>query len=197
MPPAAEVHQGLTAAWRLMTGKPDALRLLDVTADGFWNSFFAIPISLPALMLGWLAISNEMGAAGLGEKLGIVARLAVVDIGAWVIPLCGLALLARRAGIANRFVHYVVASNWASAIVVWAMLPPALLRLFAPGTANDFASLLSLALFGLTMALVWRLTNAVIGMGAAVATAVFAAMFVASLTVLLALQSLLGLSTPG
>jgi hypothetical protein len=192
----AEVYQGLSAAWKLMTGKPEGLRLLDLSADGFWNSFFAIVVALPALVLGWVAIANEMETTGFGAKLGAMVRLAMVDLGAWVLPLCGLALVARRAGIAQRFVHYVVATNWASAIIVWIMLPPALLRLVAPGTTDDFASLLSLALFGLTMVLVWRLTNAVIAMGAAVGTAVFAGMFFASLAVLLALQSLLGLSAP-
>ena len=39
-PPAS-----LTGAWRLMLGKADGLRLLDLSADGFWNSFFAIVVA--------------------------------------------------------------------------------------------------------------------------------------------------------
>ena len=58
----------------------------------------------------------------------------------WVLPLVGLALVAPRAGIGGRFVHYVVASNWASAIIAWLMLPAALIRLFLPST-NEFAVL--------------------------------------------------------
>ncbi len=60
-------------------------------------------------------------------------RLAMVDLGAWLLPLVALGLAARSIGIRGRYVHYVVATNWASAIVVWLMLPPSLLRLFAPG----------------------------------------------------------------
>ena len=32
-------------------------------------------------------------------------RLAMVDLGSWVLPLVGLALVAPYAGIGNRFVH--------------------------------------------------------------------------------------------
>jgi hypothetical protein len=60
MPPAEDIQQFLTGAWRLMMGKPDGIRLLDISADGFWNSFFAIVISLPALVVGWVAIANEL-----------------------------------------------------------------------------------------------------------------------------------------
>jgi hypothetical protein len=45
-----------------------------------------------------------------------------------------------------------------------------------------------------TLVLAWRVTNAAIGMGAAVASWVFAGMFAASLTLLLVLQPLFGVS---
>ena len=46
---ADETQASLTGAWRLMLGKADGLRLLDLSADGFWNSFFAIIVATPAL----------------------------------------------------------------------------------------------------------------------------------------------------
>jgi hypothetical protein len=191
-----ETYASLAGAWRLMLGKADGLRLLDLSADGFWNSFFAIIVAAPALIVGWVGIANEIGDPdAFAGRLGMLIRLATVDIGSWVLPLVGLALVAPRAGIGNRFVHYVVASNWASAIIAWMMLPSALIRLFLPST-NEFAGLVSLLLFALSMALTWRMTNAAIGKGAAVGTAVFAGMFVASLAVLFGLQMLLGINVP-
>ena len=101
-----------------MFGKADGLRLLDLSADGFWNSFFAIVVAAPALIVGWVGIANEIGdPEAFAGRLGMLIRLATVDIGSWVLPLVGLALVAPRAGIGGRFVHYVVASNWASAII--------------------------------------------------------------------------------
>src|SRR5690606_476155 len=92
-----------------------------------------------------------------------------------------------------RFVHLVVASNWGSALIVWIMLPPSLLGLLVPA-ASEAAAFLSLALFVATMVLSWRLTNIAIGKGPAVASAVFAGMFLVSLVVLFVLQAAFGLT---
>ncbi|RWC15363.1 MAG: transporter [Mesorhizobium sp.] len=193
---ADETYASLVGAWRLMFGKADGLCLLDLSADGFWNSFYAIVVAAPALIVGWVGIANEIGdPEAFAGRLGMLIRLATVDIGSWVLPLVALALVAPRAGIGGRFVHYVVASNWASAIIAWLMLPSALLRLFLPST-SEISSLVSLFLFALSALLTWRMTNASIGKGAAVGTAVFVGMFIASLLVLFGLQALLGIDIP-
>jgi hypothetical protein len=196
MPPAEDIQQYLTGAWRLMMGKPDGLRLLDISADGFWNSFFAIVLALPALAASWIAVANDVSQAAdiTAGRLSILLRLAIVDLGAWVLPIGALVLAARPAGIADRLVHYVVATNWGTALIVWFMLPAALVRLFAP-SAGDLASVVSLILFLASLVLSWRLTNAAIGKGAVIGSAIFAAMFIASLVVLFSLQFLLGLET--
>ena len=195
MPPIEQIQQYLTGAWRMMMGKSDGLRLLDLSADGFWNSFFAIAVALPALMVGWAGIANELGANPeiFGGKFSVLLRVALVDLGAWVLPLAVLALVAPRAGIGDRFVHYVVASNWASALLVWLMLPASLLGLVAPGL-QPATEVLSLVLFLVAMGLTWRLTNVAFGKGPSIATAVFAGMFVASLIILFVLQGALGLN---
>ncbi|KQU64261.1 transporter [Aminobacter sp. DSM 101952] len=192
---SGEIQQYLSGAWRLMLGKADGLRQLDLSADGFWNSFFAILIAVPALIVGWVGVSDELTlqSAAFAGRFGIVVRLALVDIGAWVLPLIVFALVARRVGIGDRFVHYVVASNWASAIIAWLMLPAALLRTVMPA-AQSATSMLSLALFVLSMVLSWRMTNAAIGKGPAVGSAVFAGMFLVSLLVLFSLQAMFGIS---
>ncbi|TIP53485.1 MAG: transporter, partial [Mesorhizobium sp.] len=162
---ADETYASLAGAWRLMFGKADGLRLLDLSADGFWNSFFAIIVAAPALIVGWVGIANEISDPdAFAGRFSMLIRLAAVDIGSWVLPLVALALIAPRAGIGGRFVHYVVASNWASAIIAWLMLPSALLRLFLPST-SEISSLVSLFLFALSALLTWRMTNASIGKG--------------------------------
>lgn len=198
MPPADDIQRYLTGAWQLMMGKREGVSLLDVSADGFWNSFFAIAIALPALIVGWVGTANEIGAdpTAAASRLSYLLRLALIDIGAWILPLVGLAFIASTAGIRDRFVHYVIASNWSSAILAWLMLPAALLRLVTPSN-SDLALTLSLGLFLLSMVLSWRLTNAVIAKGAAMGSAVFAGMFIASLVVLIVLQAALGVYVSG
>ncbi|ESZ46121.1 MULTISPECIES: hypothetical protein [unclassified Mesorhizobium] len=191
-----ETSSSLNGAWRLMLGKADGLRLLDLSADGFWNSFFAIVVAAPAMIVGWVGTANEIGDPNaFAGRLGMLVRLATVDLGSWLLPLVVLALVASRAGIGDRFVHYVVASNWASAITAWMLLPSALIRLFLP-SGNPVAELVWLVLVVLSLVLSWRMTNATIGKGAAVGSAVFAGMLVVSLAVLFGLVALLGITVP-
>lgn len=192
MPPAEAIQDYITGAWLLMTGRRDGLGRLDLSADGFWNSFFAIVVALPALIVGWVSVANGIGGESFAMRLSVLLRMAAVDLLSWVLPIVLLALVARPLGVAHRFVPYVVATNWGSALFVWMMIPPAVLDLFLPG-AQDLTALLSLLLFVTTLVLSWRLTNAAIAMGAAVATWVFAGMFATSLLVLLLLQWLVGL----
>jgi hypothetical protein len=196
MLPADEIQRSLAGSWRLMTGKPDGLRLLDLSAEGFWNSFQALLVAAPALIIGWVAVANDIAdPLSVSARFSMAIRLAVVDLGSWILPLVGLALVAPYAGIGNRFVHYVVASNWASAIIAWLQLPGTLLKLFMP-RAVDTIMLAALLLFIIAMVLSWRMTNAAIGKGAAIGSAVFAGMFVASLIVIFTLQALLGIQIP-
>lgn len=191
MPSGPEIQQYLTGAWRLMLGRPEGIRLLDVSVDGFWNSFFAIVVALPALMVGWVAAANEMaGLMTLGMRLSLLLRLFVADIGAWVLPLVFLAVASKPLGVADRFVYYVVATNWASALLAWMMLPSTLLYLFMPEATNLIA-ILSLVLFVLIMFLSWRVTVMAIAKGTMLGSVVFFAVLAMSIATLLALQSLL------
>lgn len=195
MPPAEDIQRQLLGAWRMMTGRRDGVRLLDVSIDGFWNSFFAIVVALPALLVGWVPLANELAApdARFSGRALLLFRLAIVDVGSWVLPIAALAVVAGFAGIRDRFVHYVVASNWASVLFAWFMLPASLLRLVMPGAA-EAATTLSLGIFLGCLVLSWRLTNAAIDKGAAVATGVFAGMLAASIMTLFALQDILGIA---
>lgn len=195
MPSGEEIQRYLTGVWRMMLGRKDGLALLDLSADGFWNSFFGMIVAVPPLVVAWVGFANDLSALGgdVGNRLSIVLRLAMLDFSTWVVPLAVLAAAARPAGLSDRFVHIVVSGNWASALLAWIMLPPSLLGLFLP-EATDANSLLTLVFFVIAMVLSWRVTNVAIGKGAAIASAVFAGMFVLSLLTLFVLQPLLGLA---
>ncbi len=197
MPSFAEIQRYFAGVWRMMMGRSEGLRLLDLSADGFWNSFFAILVAFPSMVVGWVAISNELaGIEIFTSRFSLFTRLMLTDLATWILPYAILALAARPAGIADRFVHYVVANNWASALFAWVTLPAMLMRLLFPEAA-DLANLVTFLIFLATMVLSWRLTNVAIGKGPAVATAVFGAMFAASLAILFTFEGLLGLSRAG
>jgi len=201
MPSADEIQAGLTGAWRMMLGRSDGLSLLDLSADGFWNSFFAMIVALPPLFAMWtsFAVEASPATAEFGHRMSLLLRMALIDFAAWVVPLVLLASVAARAGIRDRFVHYVVSTNWASGIIAWLLLPPVILRAFAP-TATEVSALLSLIVFIASMVFFWRLTNVALAKGAAVATAIFSGMVVVSLAVVYALEWVLAIpaaTSPG
>jgi hypothetical protein len=197
MPDISDIQRYLTGAWRMMNGKADGIRLLDISADGFWNSFFAIAVALPAMIAGWATLTNSVAPIGVtfATRLSIMLKLATIELGGWILPLIAFMLAARPAGLSDKVAHYVISSNWGLALIAWIMLPPILLQMFAPG-ADDITSVISFGFFVLQLVLLWRLTNSALGKGPGVATAVFAAMVVAWLVVFYTLQLALGIPTP-
>ena len=195
MPPAEDIQRQLYGSWRMMTGRRDGIRLLDLSVDGFWNSFFAIVVALPVLLVSWVPLANDLAGpdASLFLRLGYLLRIALVDIAAWIVPLVILGALAGQAGIRDRFVAYVVATNRGGALFSWFMLPPALLGLFFPD-ARDLITLLSLLIFVGSLVLLWRLTDAALAKGPGIATGVFFGVLITSIVILLVFQSLLGIA---
>jgi len=192
MPPAEDIYRQLYGVWRMMIGKPDGLRLLDLSSDGFWTSFFAIVVAGPALLVSWVPLVADLGGEGasFSYRLSLMGRLGLADIGAWVLPFAALAAVAPYADLRQRFVHYVVATNWGSAIFAWMTVPASLSRLFFP-EITELATSLALIVFVATLVLYWRLTNAALEKGAATATAVFIFMLLAALLTLFALHDIL------
>lgn len=187
-----DIQRSLAGAWRLMTGRADGLRLLDISADGFWNSFFAIPVALPALAIGWIMAANGIAADGGGGRLSVVMTLAIVDLSVWIVPLVVFVAAAPQFGLSDRVAHLVVAYNWGEALMSWLALPVALVILtFDVGQQTSDA--LMLFLFILLTVLGWRLVTTAIGRGLGVGSAVFAGMFVVSLVVLITLERLMGI----
>lgn len=179
MPSGEEIQRYLTGAWRLMTGRADGLAMLDLSADGFWNSFFAIVVALPVLLATWVPVTNEASGpdSPFSARLLYLAGLAFVDLATWLVPLALLAVAARPLGIADRFVPYVVASNWGSALLIWFALPVALLGLFWP-QGSVVADLAGIVILLGTLFLAWRLTVTVLARGPALGSGVFFGMAV-------------------
>ncbi|MBX3597659.1 MAG: transporter [Rhizobiaceae bacterium] len=188
------VRNALYGAVRMMFGKPDGLKHMDLSVDGFWNSFAAIPLAFPPLLLSWLASASDyISTSGNGWSRSYVTLAnGVIELSAWIVPLMLLALAARTIGIADRFIAYVVSTNWASVVIAWFMLPVSLLRLFAPDFDKSMEPLWQIV-YIVTLVLIWRLTNAAIGKGAALATGVFVAMFVVTILTVVMLVQLFGL----
>jgi hypothetical protein len=116
----------------------------------------------------------------------------VIDLAIWILPLIALAAIVSRVGLADRFVHFVVSGNWASALFIWITVPVSLARLIWP-LGTETKVLLWFVLIALNLVVSWRVTHVALAKGAAVTTAVFAGMLFLSLIIQGILMAALGL----
>ncbi len=192
MPAQEEIQQYVIGVWRMMiTARPDGLKLLDISADGFWRSFWALVLALPPMLVAWISAAPSYMEAD-ASKLSVVVRLGMIDVAVWLVPLVGLALVVRPIGMADRFAHFVISGNWGGALISWLLVPVSLVLLVIPGDSPG-AGPLSLAAFAVSLTLGWRLTHAALARDWLYTTLVFGGLTVFSLVVLFALQSALGL----
>ena len=189
MPPVERIFAYFNTVWGMMTNRPQAVADLDLTADGFWESFWAIVAALPPLFVGWAAYAKLAEMQTGMPRVTLFAAAGLMDIAAWVLPLAGFVLVAGRAGLGARMVHYVVSANWGSALLAWLTWPPQLLRLLMPEVGQAVVSF-DIALFILSLVLSWRLTNAALAKGATVATTVYVAVLAASFAIVFLIQGL-------
>lgn len=194
MPSLEIIYRYLFGAWRMMLGKKDGLDHLDVSAEGFWQSFYAILVAIPPLLAGWVAYAADLtaGSEDAGLRFSIVFRAAVIDLLAWIVPIVVLGFVAKRVGIAKRFAPYVIASNWGSALLAWVFAPVTLLQLFFPGR-NDATTLLAIIVFGTSIVLSYRLSHVALQRPHSFAMPFYACVFFGSLFITLLLQQAFGI----
>lgn len=192
IPSVEEVQSNFLASWRLMQGKADAVRQLDLSADGFWNSFFAFVVAIPPLFILWTSEAIEVAPANFGARLGVVLRLAVIEAVAWVGPILLVAYVLHQMGRRDRIAAFVVANNWGTALVSWIVLPIIMMITLVP-SLEQVGVLLLLIAFVAVLVLFWRLNDSVLGMGPIVATGSVIAMVGLSFLADYMLRSLLAL----
>ena len=101
----------------VIAGRPGALERMDISSDGFWRSFSAIIVALPALFFVW--VINAVDAMALSPDRGLagpIAMQAVLDLAGWLVPVALFAVILKPLGFGGRFVHLIIARNWFTAL---------------------------------------------------------------------------------
>jgi hypothetical protein len=135
---ADEVVRSLRGSFRLIQREADGLRAFDISIAGFWRSFAAIVLTLPAFVA--LLAERRLDAgllvsgSGLFDDGGLVVREALVFIAGWIgFPLVMIGFV-RLMGLERRYVGYVVAYNWSTVIAAFVLAFPAALHVFGLAT---------------------------------------------------------------
>jgi hypothetical protein len=115
-----EVVQSLTGAWELFLDRPDAMRFFDVSADGFWRSFYAIILIVPAYTLisifGRSQILVESVVAAQFDDSAFIINKSVALGFEWIALPVILALAAPALGIGQSYAAFIIARNWGAAL---------------------------------------------------------------------------------
>ena len=148
-----------------MTRGSEALQELDLTRDGFWRSFLAFALMLPATIAILAAVRL---LAGLPNTAGLFASpaLLMAVVGAELVAV--LAVPALLIGLAPHLVHaprftsFVIAWNWAGIVSASLMAVPA--AVFAIGWSYpSLAGLHALAFGAIVLRLRYCVAHAAFG----------------------------------
>lgn len=112
LPSAQEVVTALYAALRLARGDGAAMAMFDRTVDGFWRSFFAAVLALPAFLV--IKALAGPGEAPLGTGIGDLLGLGLIYAVLWLAYPVAIYQVCDLIDREERFVDYVVAYNWAA-----------------------------------------------------------------------------------
>lgn len=143
------IGRSLSGAWAIMRGDPDGMGRLDLTVDGFWNSFRAVALIAPFTVLAVLsqnifAVDPGQPPLPFGTHQALGGGIAL--LADWfTFPLL-FALVAKPLGLASRFVPFIVARNWAAVLISAAVSLVHALHLFGVLPAPLASLLLLIAL---------------------------------------------------
>ena len=117
MPPKQEIVASLYGAWRLMRLDPTGMTYFNLSADGFWRSFFAAVIIAP-----FYVVLSYIQFADKGEARAALVALDFVGycVGWAAFPVAML-FIARFLQRADRYAGFIIAMNWI-AVLHWVIV---------------------------------------------------------------------------
>lgn len=148
------IYRSLKGAWELAKLNPKGMDYFDLSAEGFWRSFWAIAVVAPFFLL-WLLIiqkmtqDNGIGAPFLSEAVGFFIGLPFFAI--------FMGIFTRFLKIDSFYAPMIIAYNWMSVIIYGFVLPITLLSLPSP-ISSDIAKTVYVLGFGyLHIVVLWFL----------------------------------------
>lgn len=134
---ADDVTRSLHASWRLLMADAKALPDLDLSRDGFWRSYLALILAVPAVIPVLAAertLAGLSNAGALFDEPGLLAAVMTAELLAIVAVPALLAALAPALLHSPRFTGFIIAWNWAGIVSAGLMAVPA--GVFALGWSN-------------------------------------------------------------
>jgi len=163
---ADEVNRSFRGTLDLLHSRAEGLKSFDMSERGFWRSFAAIWLTLPAYIV---SLAFERLRLGLLLPDRSVLDNAWIDFvvasghmaGFVALPLA-MIWIARRFNLTKAYVPFVIVTNWITVMGLLVLSVPAMLLLLGWATPA-LASIFSLAFAVIILRMQWFATKATLG----------------------------------
>lgn len=163
---ADEVNRSFKGTIDLLNSRSEGLKSFDMSERGFWRSFAAILLTLPAYIISLAIERMRIGAVPDGtlfDNLWVDAVVALGHIGGYIALPLAMIFIARGLRLTGRYVPFVIVTNWISVIALLVLSVPAMLLLLGWATP-PLAGLFSLAFAVILVRVQWFATKATLGL---------------------------------
>jgi hypothetical protein len=172
---ADEVNRSLKGALDLLNSRVEGLKAFDMSERGFWRSFAAIWLTLPAYVVSLAFERLRLGLIQpdrtLLDSLWIDLVVALGHVAGFVALPVAMVWIARSVRLTDRYVPFVIVTNWINVLGLLVLSVPAMLLLLGWATPS-LASLFGLAFSIIILRLQWFATKATLGLPGLAAFAV-------------------------
>jgi hypothetical protein len=172
---AEEVNRSFRGAVDLLNRRVEGLEAFDMSETGFWRSFAAIWLTLPAYVVSLAFERRRLGLAEPGASLldpvwlDIVVALA--HVASFVALPLAMIVVARRLGLTRAYAPFVIVTNWINVGGLLVLSLPATLLLLGLAPPS-LASLFTLAFAIVILRLQWFATKVTLRVSGSLAAAV-------------------------
>lgn len=172
---ADDVTRSLRGTLELLNRRVEGLKAFDMSEAGFWRSFGAIWLTLPAFVVGLGLERARQGELGGGAPLidlsWTTAMVAFGHVGVFLgLPLA-MIVVARRLGLGSRYAAFVVVANWIAAVALVALSVPGSLLLVGWATPG-LAAFYAMAFLVVVARVLWFAAKATLGVSGGVAAGI-------------------------
>ena len=171
---ADEVNRSFRGTLDLLNSRTEGLKFFDMSERGFWRSFAAIWLTLPAYVVSLAFERLRLGLAPDGNLLdhaGLDLLVAAGHVASFIALPLAMVVIARRLNLTGAYVPFVIVTNWINVGGLLVLSVPATLLLLGWATPA-LASAFTLAFAVVILRLQWFATKVTLGVSGSLAAAV-------------------------
>lgn len=163
---ADELNRSVKGALDLLNSRAEGLKFFDMSERGFWRSFVAIWLTLPAYIVTLAFERLRLGLLRSGhpllDSLWLDLVVAFGHIAGFLALPIAMIWVSRWLRLTHRYVPFIIVNNWIMVISQLVLAVPPMLLLLGFATPA-LAGLFSLVFAIVVLRLQWFATKATLG----------------------------------